>query len=213
MNEKEKEFMKYLASLNKPTFTYKDYKKISETVRCELIDGEIYYKDEWGDMQVHKDKDGNILMMAAPSTLHQEIVLEIATQLKSKLKDKKCKTFVAPTDLILDKLNTLEPDIMVVCDESKITSKGIKGTPDVIFEIISKGSIRKDKIQKYTVYGEFGVPKYIMVDAKNKEIIVCTLNDVGYYDTKKISINDDIVLKNCTISLKEFVKENKELFK
>ena len=49
--------------------------------------------------------------------------------------------------------------------------------PDVIFEIISKGSIRKDKIQKYTVYGEFGVPKYIMVDAKNKEIIVCTLNN------------------------------------
>ena len=47
MNERKKEFMKYLASLNKPTFTYKDYKKISETVRCELIDGEIYYNDEW----------------------------------------------------------------------------------------------------------------------------------------------------------------------
>ena len=52
-----------------------------------------------------------------------------------------------------------------------------------------------------------------MVDPKNKEIIVCTLNDVGYYDTKKISIKDDIELKNCTISLKDFVKENKELFK
>ena len=212
MEKKEKEKMENLASEQK-FYTYEDYLKINDGNRYEIIHGRLYLKDEWGDMRTNTSKIEKVKMLAAPSVLHQEIVLEIGAQLKEKLKGKKCKTFVSPIDVILNEENVVQPDIAVVCNDDIITKKGIKGAPKVVIEVLSKGSIKNDKIAKYSLYMEYGVEEYIIVNPINKEIIECKLNSFGFYDTKKLNITDDIILPECTISLKDFYEQNPEYLK
>ena len=199
--------MENLASEQK-RYTYKDYLKIDDGNRYELIHGKLYLKDEWGDMSMHKNKNKDIKMLAAPSVLHQEIVLELGTQLKEKLQGKKCKPFISPIDVKLDEENVVQPDIVVECNEKNITKKGIKGVPKIIIEVVSKGSLKRDRIEKYSLYMEYGVKEYIIINPLDKEIIQCELNDFGFYDTKKLNITDDIILHNYTLSLNELFKKN-----
>lgn len=199
--------MKNLASKQK-FYTYEDYLKIDDGNRYEIIHGRLYLKDEWGDMSMHKDKKSNIKMLAAPSVFHQDIVGEIYIQLKEKLKGKKCKPFISPIDVILGEGNVVQPDIVVECNENNITKKGINGVPKIIIEVLSKGSLKRDRIEKYSLYMEYGVKGYIMINPIDKEIIQCELNDFGFYDTKKLNITDDVILNNCTLSLNEFFKKN-----
>ena len=200
--------MENLASEQK-IYTYEDYLKINDGNRYEIIHGVLYLKDEWGDMRTNTSKIEKVKMLAAPSVLHQEIVLEIGAQLKEKLKGKKCKTFVSPIDVILNEENVVQPDIAVVCNDDIITKKGIKGAPKVVIEVLSKGSIKNDKIAKYSLYMEYGVEEYIIIDPMDKEIIKCKLNDFGFYDTEKLQITDDIKLSECTLSLKKFFENRR----
>lgn len=200
--------MKNLA-LKQKFYTYEDYLKINDGNRYEIIHGVLILKDEWGDMRTNTNKVEKIKMLAAPSVLHQEIVLELGTQLKEKLNGKKCKPFISPIDVILNEGNVVQPDISVVCNDKIITKKGINGAPKVVIEVLSKGSIKNDKIAKYSLYMEYGVEEYIIIDPMDKEIIKCKLNDFGFYDTEKLQITDDIKLSECTLSLKKFFENRR----
>lgn len=200
--------MKNLA-LKQKFYTYEDYLKINDGNRYEIIHGVLILKDEWGDMRTNTNKVEKIKMLAAPSVLHQEIVGEIYIQLKEKLNGKKCKPFISPIDVILNEGNVVQPDISVVCNDEIITKKGINGAPKVVIEVLSKGSIKNDKIAKYSLYMEYGVEEYIIIDPMEKEIIKCKLNDFGFYDTEKSQITDDIKLSECTLSLKKFFENRR----
>lgn len=200
--------MKNLA-LKQKFYTYEDYLKINDGNRYEIIHGVLILKDEWGDMRTNTNKVEKIKMLAAPSVLHQEIVGEIYIQLKEKLNGKKCKPFISPIDVILNEGNVVQPDISVVCNDEIITKKGINGAPKVVIEVLSKGSIKNDKIAKYSLYMEYGVEEYIIIDPMEKEIIKCKLNDFGFYDTEKLQITDDIKLSECTLSLKKFFENRR----
>lgn len=200
--------MKNLA-LKQKFYTYEDYLKINDGNRYEIIHGVLILKDEWGDMRTNTNKVEKIKMLAAPSVLHQEIVGEIYIQLKEKLNGKKCKPFISPIDVILNEANVVQPDISVVCNDEIITKKGINGAPKVVIEVLSKGSIKNDKIAKYSLYMEYGVEEYIIIDPMDKEIIKCKLNDFGFYDTEKLQITDDIKLSECTLSLKKFFENRR----
>ena len=54
----------------------------------------------------------------------------------------------------------------------------------------------------------YGVKNYIIINPIDKEIINCTLNDYGYYDTKRLELIDDINIEDITISLKQFYIDN-----
>ena len=90
-------------------YTWGDYQRWDENFRCELIDGIVY-------------------MMAPPTINHQDIVGMIYSELRVKLKGKKCKPFVSPIGVRLfpseDKndRDVVMPDVIVVCDESKLTN-------------------------------------------------------------------------------------------
>lgn len=200
--------MKNLA-LKQKFYTYEDYLKINDGNRYEIIHGVLILKDEWGDMRTNTNKVEKIKMLAAPSVLHQEIVGEIYIQLKEKLNGKKCRPFISPIDVILNEGNVVQPDISVVCNDEIITKKGINGAPKVVIEVLSKGSIKNDKIAKYSLYMEYGVEEYIIIDPIDKEIIKCKLNDFGFYDTEKLQITDDIKLSECTLSLKKFFENRR----
>ncbi len=168
------------------TFTEDDYYNLPEDVRAELIDGQIYY-------------------MAAPSRIHQEILMELAGTIHNyiKQKDRFCHVYPAPFAVRLsdDKKNIVEPDISVICDPDKLTDQGCTGAPDWIIEIVSPGNPGHDYITKLHLYAIAGVREYWIIDIKKQAVLVYYFKeddfDVQHYtfqDKIKVKIYDDLYI-------------------
>ncbi|MDR1655060.1 MAG: Uma2 family endonuclease [Treponema sp.] len=173
-------------------YTYADILKLDESVRAEIIDGELF-------------------MMAPPVTGHQIISRELLGQLWQFLKGKPCQVFAAPfgvrlfprADLSDDTF--LEPDLAVICDRSKITKEGCEGAPDMVIEILSPSNTRHDRLRKFRKYLAAGVKEYWIVDGGEKTVDVHIL-DNGRYVTSVSGGDDEVpvsVLPGCTITLRD----------
>ena len=172
-------------------YTYADYLTWDDDVRYELIDGVPY-------------------MMASPSTEHQRICSELHGQLWAFLQGKPCRPFTAPIDVRLN-INkgddtVFQPDIMVVCDHSKIDKKSINGAPDFVIEILSPSTSRHDTFIKLNKYLWAGVREYWVVNPDEKTVLAHILKD-GDYIVKAYGVEDETisvsVLNGCIINLKE----------
>ena len=80
------------------------------------------------------------------------------------------KIYFAPTDIILNEINVVQPDIFFISEENFkiISEKNIKGTPDLIIEIISPSTAYYDLIEKKELYEKFGVKEYWRVDPQKQ---------------------------------------------
>lgn len=161
----------------KRKYTYEDYLSWDEDEHIEIIDGVPYYT--YGDEII----EGAPVMQAAPSTSHQTIITELIYKIRSFLEGKPCRVFPAPFSVWLesDDTSALEPDITIVCDPSKLTERGCKGAPDVIIEILSPSTARKDRIIKLDRYERAGVREYWMIDPDTKTLQACILENDRYF--------------------------------
>ena len=84
--------------------------------------------------------DGNLYMIAPPSTRHQLIMNDINIAIYNYIKSKggKCKVIPAPFAVFMENaegnINYVEPDISIICDPDKLNDKGCNGAPDWIIE-------------------------------------------------------------------------------
>lgn len=138
-------------------YTEDDYYNLPEDVRAELVDGQIYYQ-------------------AAPSRIHQTILMELSGTIREYIRSQKgsCRVYPAPfaVKLFDDGKNIVEPDISVICDRSKLTDKGCSGAPDWIIEIVSPSSRTIDYYNKLFKYRTAGVREYWIVDHERSLVIV-----------------------------------------
>jgi len=147
-------------------YSYSDYLALDGDVRYEVIDGQIYN------------------MTPAPTPQHQDVLSELITEFRLYLRGKDCRAFVSPIDVCLseerDDLSKVEewvePDLVVVCDKSKIGVKRIIGTPDLVVEVLSPSTAKKDKLIKFNRYQRAGVKEYWIVDPVNQVIEVYLLD-------------------------------------
>lgn len=92
------------------------------------------------------------------------------------------RLFVAPVDVVLDAENTVEPDLVFVSTANAgiLQKRAIFGPPDLLVEIVSPSSVRRDRYQKKDLYARFGVKEYWISDAANQSLEILTLKDGGY---------------------------------
>lgn len=127
-------------------YRYADYLTWPDNERWEIIDGKAYN------------------MSPAPGIRHQNIAGRLFSRLEQKLRDKACRPFIAPTDVVFSEYDIVQPDIFVVFDHKKITESNIQGAPDLIIEIISPSTAIKDKREKRDLYERYKVREYIIID-------------------------------------------------
>ena len=131
------------------TYTEKDYYSLPEDVRAELIDGQIYY-------------------MAVPGRIHQEILMFLSKTIANYIDQKggPCRIYPGPFAVKLFQNHTtiVEPDISVICNPDKLTSRGCTGAPDWIIEIVSPSSKPRDYLTKLFQYRTAEVREYWIVD-------------------------------------------------
>ena len=78
-------------------------------------------------------------------------------------------------------LTIVQPDILVVCDKSKLDQRGLKGAPDMVIEVVSPSTAGRDRGVKRDLYERNGVREYWLVDYSNKTIEVYLLNEGNRY--------------------------------
>jgi Uma2 family endonuclease len=142
------------------TYTYADYLQWKFEERLELFRGKIF-------------------KLSAPNTRHQDISRNILVPIALFLKMKPCKVFAAPFDVRLpvknkkkdDQVTTVvQPDICVICDETKLDSRGCCGAPDLVVEILSPGNSKKEIRLKHELYEEAGVKEYWIINPEEEKL-------------------------------------------
>ena len=134
--------------------------------------------------------DGEIILLASPLYPHQKAVREILGEFITWFRDKDCEPLVSPFDVTLyrlgdrEKINTVQPDILVLCDRDKIDEKGkYRGTPALAVEVLSESTRGRDMIQKLDLYMESGVQEYWVVNTASAEIYIYRFEN---HDIEKI---------------------------
>lgn len=152
-------------------YTYHDYRNWPDDERWELIDGVAY-------------------AMGSPTPTHQAISAELTRQFGNFLHGKLCRLFPAPLDVLFPRLSeqdeddvdtVVQPDLLVVCDPAKIKQGFIWGAPDLVAEILSPSTSRKDLREKYDLYQRSGVKEYWVIDPPGRWVQQYVLGADGQY--------------------------------
>lgn len=144
---------------------------------------ESYNYENWKEEKI----DGKLYLMSpSANPIHQQIIVNITTIFKNYLKKNKkgCNVYGDGIDIYLDEdnKNYVIPDVTIICDKSKIRKNGYYGIPNLIVEVLSPSTIKRDENEKLKLYEKFQVPEYWMVDYGNNKIIQHILKDGGYHN-------------------------------
>lgn len=153
------------ATTNTSKRTYKDY---------------VRYPD---DGRRHEIIDGDHYVNPAPTTDHQRFSRRIQFQLFDQIEETgRGEVFDAPCDVELSDHDIVQPDLIVVTKERRliITPAKIKGTPNLLVEVLSPSTSRHDCVLKKELFERVGVPEYWIVDPGEHSIDQFVLRDGKY---------------------------------
>ncbi len=144
--------------------TYEDYANLPDDgVRYEINDGRLE------------------AMTPGPNALHQ-LVLQQIIHLIMQNCARDYVVFAASIDLILSETEVRQPDIAMIHRDrlSIITKRGIEGPPDLVVEVLSPFSAKRDRRQKLYAYAKYLIPEYWIVDINNELLEQYVLDNRRY---------------------------------
>ena len=172
-------------------YTYNDYLGWEVPERCQLINGEVF-------------------MMASPTVEHQSILMELSTQFNNWLRGKPCRVFAAPLDVRLfpeedgSDDTVVQPDLLVVCDRSKIAKGSVNGPPELAVEIVSPSTSKKELFLKFMAYLDAGVQEYWVIEPEQR-LVQVHIYDNGHFISSSYKAEDTVpstVLPGFSVELK-----------
>ncbi len=136
--------------------------------------------------------DGELVMAPAPFFRHQQVVFRLARQLDDFTRANKLGSVVpSPIDVIFTEHRVVQPDVVYISTGNQaIIQDQIRGVPDLVVEVISAGSWRRDRMDKLVLYEEFGVPEYWIVDPEAALVEVRSLERGTYRLQSKGRVGD-----------------------
>ncbi len=132
---------------------------------------EYYQDDVWEELI-----DGvTVAMSPRPATDHNQVTYNLYPIFSGYLKGKVCRYFGDGMDLYLTEKDRFVPDGMVVCDPDKVKGNGVYGAPDLVVEVLSPSTVKRDRGYKRQVYEQCGVKEYWIVNPKDRSIEIYCL--------------------------------------
>jgi Uma2 family endonuclease len=169
---------------SKDKSTYADYLTWPENERWEIFDGVPY-------------------LQSATTWQHQSISSELHRQIANYMVNNPCRVFAAPFDLCIPKQDEVDeeisnavsqPDIVIVCDESKLRKTGYFGAPELIIEITSPSTAKWDKLIKFNKFEKAGVKEYWIVEPEQRIISVFVLQENNCYGRPEVYAEEDKII-------------------
>jgi Uma2 family endonuclease len=187
----------------KKRYSYADYLTWSFDERLELIKGWIYK------------------MSPAPKRKHQAVSGNLFFEMKKYFNSCNCQVYEAPFDVRLKKNkgsdsevdSVVQPDISVFCDLSKLDDRGAIDAPDLVVEITSDSTMKKDYNEKFNLYEENGVQEYWIVNPDIHSLEIFTRIEKKFESIGVFNIHDgatevnSIMFPELNVSLIEIFKD------
>jgi len=156
----------------------------------EVLARKITYK-EFAEMDFPENDpflyeliNGELVRKNAPSGEHQFAQSKLFSMLSRFVDDKETgMVFSSPTAVILSDENAPQPDLIFLSKEKmKLLDPewGILGAPDMLAEIVSPSSYKRDHLEKKKLYAQYGVAEYWIVDPSYHSIEIYVLKDGAY---------------------------------
>ena len=142
-------------------YTYEDYLNTPEDERYELLDGEL-------------------ILVASPNEEHQLASVRLVSLMYPYATTRELGwVFHAPFDIVFSDTEVVQPDLMFISKEREHIRSGanVRGAPDMVVEILSPSSSRRDWKYKRELYAKYGVKEYWIVDPANRIVSVMLLKD------------------------------------
>jgi Uma2 family endonuclease len=160
--------------------TYDDFVQFPDDgKRHELIDGEHY-------------------VTPSPSTKHQRVAMNLGAMIWVHLKAHPIgEVFVAPFDVVFSNVDVVEPDILYFSKERAaaiLTPRHVRGAPELVVEIGSPGTRKRDETLKRRLYEQFGVQEYWVIDPELDTIKVFRRIGDRYQRTAELTLEMNDVL-------------------
>lgn len=130
-----------------------DYLRLADEPRCELIYGRFY-------------------VSPAPTVLHQIIVALLWQHCDAIARSTGGLALLSPVDVALAEHSIVQPDVVYLARERRavVTTEGLEGAPNLVVEVLSKGTTRRDRGEKLKLYAESGIEEYWLVDPAERQI-------------------------------------------
>ena len=170
--------------------TYQDYASMEGDERYELLDGEL-------------------ILVASPNMDHQTVSLRMVVRMNAFVEENDLgRVFHAPFDVLFTDTDVAQPDLLFVSKEreSILTPANIQGAPDLIVEILSPSSSRRDWHNKRELYARHDVTEYWIIDPANRIVSVMSLRDGVLEIDQTCTVGDaaaSAVLDGFSVSLEE----------
>ena len=143
------------------------------------------------DGKRHELIDGEHYVTPSPNTKHQSIVFNLSGVIWGYLREHKVGVaFGSPLDVVFSDFDVVEPDVLFVSEARRkvLTSKNVQGAPDLVVEVGSPGTRRRDELIKHQLYERFGVSEYWVVDPDIDLIKVYRLVDGRYTRVSELTL-------------------------
>lgn len=119
------------------------------------------------DGKRHELIEGDHVMSPAPVTKHQRVSSNLHRLMSVFVhQGRHGSLYCAPTDVVLSDLDVVQPDLLFISTarHAIITETHIHGAPDLVIEILSVTSRKRDELIKRKLYAQYGIPEYWIVD-------------------------------------------------
>lgn len=131
------------------------------------------------------------LMSPKPRIRHTAVVGRLYRIFADYLEGKTCTAWPDNVDVFLDDKNRYVPDVMIVCDRSKIKNDGIHGAPDLVVEVLSPSTMMNDRGPKMRHYAAAGVKEYWLVQPLEKTVEVYLNHDGTFELDRSYAVYED----------------------
>jgi len=142
------------------------------------------------DGKRHEVIDGDHYVTPAPNTKHQKVSFNLTVAMGSFVKQRGLGlVLAAPSDVILSDENVVQPDLLFVSTARAtiVTEDNIHGAPDLVVEIISETTRKKDEVTKRKLYERYGVQEYWVVDPELETVKIFRRAQQGYSRAVELS--------------------------
>jgi Uma2 family endonuclease len=143
------------------------------------------------DGKRHELIDGKHYVTPSPNTRHQRIVGTLYGLIWSYLEANPIgEVFVAPYDVVFSHFDVVEPDLLYISNEripQVVTPLHARGTPDLVVEVASKGTRRRDETIKRGLYERTAVLEYWVVDPQVDAVRIYRRRGGQFADVEELS--------------------------
>jgi Uma2 family endonuclease len=159
------EDVRYRFAAGPGTLTYEDYCALPDDgLRYEIIEGFLF--SEPSPRRAHQQVAGNLFVILLTHVREHNLG----------------EVFIAPFDVILNRRTVVVPDLVFVTQDRAgvVTERAVEGNPDLIVEILSPSTARRDRVAKLNAYARRGVPHYWLVDPAARTLEAFELSEGSY---------------------------------